>query len=211
MLSTAGAPPWLPATGFLQLLPGESQTLSVPPDWTGRLWGQTLCNQVSGSSTTAGRFSCATGHCSPAECPIGGTATTLAEFTLNGGAGAGRLNAYLVSLVHGFNLPMAVVTWGGTAGNCTESGSFIDLNENCPRELRVVYSERTVGCRSPCEVFGEPYYYCTAWKYSDGAASGDCKANSYSEFFGGSCPLGSLTFTCASKDYIVSFCPSSRY
>lgn len=88
-----------------------------------------------------------------------------------------------------------------------ESGCFIDLNENCPRELRVVYSERTVGCRSPCEVFGEPYYCCTAWKYSDGAASGDCKANSYSEFFGGSSRLGSVTFTCASKDYIVTFVP----
>lgn len=200
LLSNAGAQPWFPERGFLPLPPGKSESRSVPANWTGQLWGQILCDQESGGSTTFGRFSCATGDvCSPAECPIGDTTTTtLAEFALNGGTGADQLDTYSVSPAHGFNLPMAVVPRGGTAGNCAETGCFIDLNENCPKKMRVFHGKRTVGCRRACKVYGD--------SNGDGAVSRDCKENS--EFFEEFCPLGSVTHTCASKDYVVTFCPT---
>lgn len=214
ILSSAGTAP-LSTTGF-SLQPGDSNALQVPAGWSGRLWGRTLCSQDS-----AGKFSCVTGDCgsSTLECAGGGAEppATLAEFTLNG---AGGLDFYDVSLVDGYNLPMTVEPQGGTgAGNCTTTGCVGDLNGACPTELKVTAAGdggEGVACKSACMAFGDPQYCCSG----DYATPDTCKPSAYSEFFKSACPRaysyayddGTSTFTCASADYLITFCntPTAR-
>ncbi|KAA8531979.1 hypothetical protein F0562_006879 [Nyssa sinensis] len=209
ILSSAGTPQ-LSTTGFA-LQTGESNAISVPTDWSGRLWGRTLCNYDS-----TGKFTCVTGDCGSGvlECAGSGALppATLAEFTLNG---AGGLDFYDVSLVDGYNLPMLVVAQGGTGGNCTATGCVVDLNSACPSDLRVnsVDGSENVACKSACEAFGDPQYCCSG-AY---ATPDTCKPTYYSEYFKTACPRaysyayddGTSTFTCASADYVITFCPSA--
>ncbi|KAL5173135.1 Thaumatin-like protein 1 [Glycine soja] len=207
ILSGAGTAQ-LATTGFA-LQPGQSNAVAVPTAWSGRLWGRTLC-----STDSAGKFSCVTGDCgsSAVECGGGGAVppATLAEFTLNG---AGGLDFYDVSVVDGYNLPMLVEARGG--GNCTATGCAADLNGGCPAELKVktVASGEGVACKSACEAFGDPRYCCSG-RY---ATPETCKASSYSQLFKSACPRAysyayddaTSTFTCASADYRITFCPST--
>ncbi|XP_028774601.1 thaumatin-like protein 1b [Neltuma alba] len=209
ILSGAGTPQ-LSTTGFV-LQPAESNAITAPAGWSGRLWGRTLCSQDS-----TGKFSCVTGDCgsSGVECGGGGAAppATLAEFTLNG---AGGMDFYDVSLVDGYNLPMTVEPQGGAGGgNCTSTGCVVDLNGPCPTELKVTYGasggEEGVACKSACEAFGEAEYCCSG----EYATPQTCKPSRYSEFFKAACPRaysyayddGTSTFTCSSANYVVTFC-----
>lgn len=211
-LSGANTAP-LASTGFV-LKSGKSRTISVPRSWSGRMWGRTLC-----AEDDSGKFSCATADCGSGkvECD-GGNAeppATLAEFTLNGDQG---LDFYDVSLVDGYNLPMLVVARGGHGGDCSATGCLVDLNGACPKELRVVASATngsrgaSVACKSACEAFGDPMYCCSqAYSTPD-----TCQPSVYSQFFKHACPRSysyayddkTSTFTCASADYIIIFCPS---
>ncbi|XP_042489293.1 pathogenesis-related thaumatin-like protein 3.5 [Macadamia integrifolia] len=208
LLSGAGTAP-LSTTGFA-LQTGESNTLSVPSGWSGRLWGRTLCSQDS-----TGKFSCVTGDCGSEKIECTGGATppaTLAEFTLNG---AGGLDFYDVSLVDGYNLPMLVEPQDGTGGNCSVTGCVVDVNSACPTELKVTSTESSsaVACKSACEAFGDPQYCCSG-AYGN---PNTCKPSSYSEFFKNACPHaysyayddGTSTFTCANANYLITFCPSA--
>ncbi|EYU21101.1 hypothetical protein MIMGU_mgv1a024852mg [Erythranthe guttata] len=204
ILSGAGTPP-LSTTGFA-LSSGDSVFVSVPASWSGRMWGRTLCSQ----DPTTGKFACATGDCGSGavECSGGGAVppATLAEFTLNG---AGGLDFYDVSLVDGYNLPLLVVPvvlgGGGGGNNCSSTGCVVDLNGACPSELKVV------DAASACEAFGDPKYCCSG----EYATPDTCKPSAYSEFFKSACPRaysyayddGTSTFTCASADYVLTFCP----
>lgn len=98
-----------PTQNGFHLSPGSNQTIYVSDDWQGRVWGRTNCSfdssgQAQGGSNTA----CSTGDCGGAlDCQIAGTApATLAEFTLHGGDSQ---TYYDLSLVDGYNLPIAVV------------------------------------------------------------------------------------------------------
>ncbi|XP_029127777.1 thaumatin-like protein 1b [Cajanus cajan] len=207
LLSGAGTAQ-LATTGFA-LQPGDSSAVAVPTAWSGRLWGRTLC-----TTDSAARFSCVTGDCgsSAVECGGGGATppATLAEFTLNG---AGGLDFYDVSVVDGYNLPILVEAQG--SGNCTAAGCAADLNGGCPAELRVrtAASGWGVACKSACEAFGDPRYCCSG-PY---ATPETCEPSSYSQVFKSACPRAysyayddaTSTFTCASADYRITFCPSS--
>lgn len=210
ILSGAGTPP-LSSTGFA-LQTGESTAIPVPTAWSGRLWGRTFCT----TDSTTGKFTCATGDCgsSTIQCSGSGAAppATLAEFTLNG---AGGLDFYDVSLVDGYNLPMLVVPQGGTGGgNCTATGCVVDLNGSCPSELRVMSDggAENVACKSACDAFGDPQFCCSG-AY---ATPDTCKPTYFSKYFKSACPRaysyayddGSSTFTCASADYVITFCPT---
>lgn len=206
VLSNAGSTP-LTVTGF-SLQKGESKTLSAPSGWAGRFWGRTICNEDS-----SGKFSCVTGDCGSGklECAGSGAAppATLAEFKLDGANG---LDFYDVSLVDGYNLPMLVVPQGGS-GNCSVTGCLVDLNEACPSDLRVLGEDgsENVACKSACEAFGDPQYCCSG-AYGN---PNTCKPSTYSQFFKHACPRaysyayddGTSTFTCASADYVITFCP----
>ncbi|PWA43540.1 Thaumatin [Artemisia annua] len=208
LLSGAGTAP-LPTTGF-PLQPSQSNAVEIPPGWSGRIWGRTLC-----STDATGRFSCVTGDCGSGtvECNGAGAAppTTLAEFTLNGANG---MDFYDVSLVDGYNLPMTVLPQGGTGG-CNITGCFTDLNLNCPSELRLTGASDgggSVACRSACEAFADPKYCCSG-AYSTPQT---CSPSSYSRYFKTACPTaysyayddGTSTFTCSNANYVVTFCPT---
>lgn len=209
ILSNAGVTP-LPITGFV-LQTGESKVISAPASWGGRFWGRTLCSQDS-----TGKFSCVTGDCGSGtvECSGNGATppATLAEFTLNG---AGGLDFFDVSLVDGYNVPMLVVPQGGdSGGNCSSTGCVVDLNGACPSELKVasVDGKQGVACKSACEAFATPEYCCSgAYGTPD-----TCKPSSYSQIFKSACPRAysyayddkTSTFTCASADYTITFCPT---
>ncbi|KAJ7957880.1 Thaumatin [Quillaja saponaria] len=208
ILSNAGIAP-LPTTGFV-LQRGESKTITAPTSWGGRFWGRTLCTQDS-----TGKFSCVTGDCGSGTIECGGSGATppatLAEFTLNG---AGGRDFFDVSLVDGYNVPMLIVPQGGTGQNCTSIGCVVDLNGACPSELRVMSTDgkEGVACKSACEAFGSPQYCCNgAYGTPD-----TCKPSSYSRIFKTACPRAysyayddsTSTFTCASADYIITFCPA---
>ncbi|KAI4336770.1 hypothetical protein L6164_015255 [Bauhinia variegata] len=208
ILSNAGVAP-LSTTGFV-LQTGESKTINAPTSWGGRFWGRTSCTQDS-----TGKFSCVTGDCGSGKLECSGRGATppatLAEFTLGG---AGGLDFFDVSLVDGYNVPMLVVPQGGSGANCTSTGCVVDLNGACPSELKVmsVDSKRGVACKSACEAFGTPQYCCSgAYGTPD-----TCKPSSYSQIFKSACPRAysyayddkTSTFTCASADYTITFCPA---
>lgn len=209
----------LATTGF-SLRSGESRTVPVPQAWSGRIWGRTLC----GLNPETGQFSCITGDCGSGKVECAGAGAkppaTLAEFTLNG---AGGLDFYDVSLVDGYNLPMLVIARGkgrraanasSASGSCSATGCLVDLNGACPGSLRVARSNQSraaVGCRSACEAFGDPQYCCSgAYSTPD-----TCAPSPYSLFFKNTCPRSysyayddkTSTYTCASGDYTIIFCP----
>ena len=136
---------------------------------------------------------------------------TLAEFTLDG---YGGMDFFDVSLVDGYNIPMLVVPQGGTGQNCTSIGCVSDLNESCPSELKVMSTDGgdSVACKSACEAFNQPQYCCSgAYGTPD-----TCKPSTYSQVFKTACPHAysyayddkTSTFTCASADYTITFCPT---
>ncbi|XP_022631397.1 thaumatin-like protein 1 [Vigna radiata var. radiata] len=185
VLSGNGSSP-LPTTGFT-LLPGDSNTLPVPPAWSGRLWGRTLC-----SIDITGKFSCVTGDCgtSTVECAGGNPVppVTLVEFDFNG---TSQMNLYDISLVEGFNLPVRV---GPMGGKCLASNCLADLNAACPMELKVIRDGQTVACKSTCETEA-----CLSSLFFKTACS-DAHVYSYDDAF----------FTCSSFHYTVTFCPTRK-
>ncbi|PWA65699.1 thaumatin [Artemisia annua] len=136
---------------------------------------------------------------------------TLAEFTIGSGSGTGSstLDFYDVSLVDGYNLPMAIDASGGT-GACGSTGCVTDLNRMCPSELKAGDGQ---ACKSACEAFGNEEYCCSG---SFGSPD-TCRPSVYSEIFKSACPRSysyayddaTSTFTCTSADYTITFCPAS--
>ncbi|BAT06258.1 Os08g0517800 [Oryza sativa Japonica Group] len=167
-LAGAGTPQ-LATTGF-RLDPGQSVQVPAPAGWSGRIWARTGCD-FSGAggaaaAAAAGAAACQTGDCGGRlEC--GGTGATppatLFEVTLGkvgGGAGAGDLDYYDVSLVDGYNLPVVAVPQAGGAtgggGGCATTGCTADLNRctcrasmhACPGRWRAGARARRSGRRS---------------------------------------------------------------
>ncbi|GAA0180855.1 transmembrane signal receptor [Lithospermum erythrorhizon] len=185
-------------TGFI-LQKGESKLISVPFGWTGRFWGRTNCSENSTS-----QFSCFTGDCGSGklECSSRGSIppTTMAEFAINA---ANNVDYYDVSVVDGYNLPMAVVPLGGT--NCTTIMCSISLNDTCPSELKVMSSDGdVVACNNACLQLKQR-------KFCDNPTL-------YSGVFKKACPTAysyalddsTSTYTCAAGvNYAITFCPLS--
>lgn len=98
-----------PSNNGFHLSPGSNQTLYVSNNWQGRVWGRTNCSFSSSGQAQGGSGSaCSTGDCGGAlSCQIAGQSpATLAEFTLQGSQSQ---TFYDISLVDGYNLPMAIV------------------------------------------------------------------------------------------------------
>lgn len=208
ILSSAGSTP-LDSTGF-ELSPGDSLSFQASPGWSGRFWGRTGCN-----FDASGQGSCVTGDCGSNQISCNGAGATppatLAEFTIGSGSGSGSnpQDFYDVSLVDGYNLPMAVDASGGM-GACGTTGCVTDLNRMCPNELRAGDGQ---ACKSACEAFGNPEYCCSG---SFGSPD-TCRPSVYSEMFKSACPRSysyayddaTSTFTCTGADYTITFCPAS--
>ncbi|KAI3796958.1 hypothetical protein L1987_39645 [Smallanthus sonchifolius] len=206
ILSSAGSTP-LDSTGF-DLSPGESRSFQASPGWSGRFWGRTGC-----TFDANGQGSCATGDCGSNQISCNGAGATppatLAEFTIGSSSGTNSQDFYDVSLVDGYNLPMAVDASGGT-GACGTTGCVTDLNRMCPSELQTGDGQ---ACKSACEAFGNPEYCCSG---SFGSPD-TCRPSVYSEIFKSACPRSysyayddaTSTFTCTGADYTITFCPGS--
>ncbi|KAL3572574.1 hypothetical protein D5086_026478 [Populus alba] len=190
--------------GGFELKSGQSIVFNAPVGWSGRIWGRTGCKFDKNGSG-----SCKTGPCGTSlKCKASGeTPASLAEFTLT------TLDFYDVSLVDGFNLPIAVTPVNGK-GNCSVAGCDADLRDTCPSELAVKSNGKVIACRSACDVFNTDEYCCRG-VYGNPVV---CQPTYYSKKFKEACPTAysyayddpTSIFTCSGTDYIVSFCSSRK-
>ncbi|KAL9104932.1 MAG: hypothetical protein Q9163_000177 [Psora crenata] len=112
-----------PSTGGFRLDPGDTRNLTVGADWQGRVWGRTNCSfndEGTGPSNAGGNDgggrACTTGDCNGIVDCKGDTPVSLAEFTLASSSGQ---TFYDISLVDGYNLPMAIISLNPESGNST--------------------------------------------------------------------------------------------
>ena len=209
--------PAVPENGGFRLDAGQRRTITVPNNvmWTGRFWGRTGC-QFDG----AGNGTCATGDCGARErCggSTGKTPATLAEFTFH--PPGPDPDFYDLSLVDGYNLPMAIAPLEGTytrrpgaAYDCLVPSCISDLNASCPADLRLVGpGGQVVGCLSACEKFKTDQYCCAGAHNTPQT----CPPFDHSRTFKAACPTAysyayddaTSTFTCKGEDYAIWFCP----
>ncbi|XP_057786109.1 thaumatin-like protein [Salvia miltiorrhiza] len=199
--------PVLADGGFL-LPPGRTHRFQSPGDWSGRIWARTGCNFDASNHLPA----CETGDCAgKLECggSIGLPPATLVEFTLQ--ADKRKPSFYDVSVVDGYNLPVAVATRPSDA-KCGIAGCVKDLKAACPDELQVRNRRgEVVACKSACLAFDLDQFCCRN-QYGTPAT---CRPNEYSKLFKRACPAyfsyafdaPSPLVNCPSDDYVVTFCP----
>jgi len=200
----------LSTTGLI-LKSGKTSIVTAPDTWSGHFWGRTDCNIDS----VTGKFSCVTGNCRSGKLACNGKGpeqpTTLAQFSLSG---EGGLDFYNVSVVDGFNVPILVVPVGGSGENCSSTGCPVDLNNECPTDLRVYNKSKVVACQGACSAL-KLKLFCCVGKYSSPET---CQLSSYSLVFKRACPdaysypydYGTKTFSCSSENYDIIFCPFSK-
>jgi hypothetical protein len=204
----------VPQGGGFALEAGQTTSITLPGGkWTGRFWGRTGCR-----FNAAGVGTCDTGGCGPRVACAGATGeppATLVEFTLGGGGP----DFYDISLVDGYNLPMAVAPMPGgftprpgVANDCAAPACASDLDTSCPADLRFTdAAAKVVACLSACERYRTDDLCCAGAHNSPGT----CPASAYSRVFKAACPSAysyayddaTSTFTCQGEDYAIWFCP----
>lgn len=101
--------------------------------------------------------------------------------------------------------------------SCKRIGCNIDLNRECPEDLRVEVDGRTIACTSACVKYGTSQYCCTD-SHSDPY---ECKSHywpiDYPRYFKDKCPdvytypydepdyLSESLFSCKASAYIIIF------
>ena len=110
-----------PSVGGFRLDTGESRDLTVSADWQGRVWGRTNCSFNSAGTGASnygglngGGRACGSGDCGGViNCrATGETPVSLSEFTLSSPMGQ---TFYDISLVDGYNIPIAIISLYGQA------------------------------------------------------------------------------------------------
>ncbi|KZS95194.1 Osmotin, thaumatin-like protein [Sistotremastrum niveocremeum HHB9708] len=207
------------ATGW-QANAYTSVSFTVPDNWTaGRIWARRNCN----FATNPGPNSCLDGGCNGGlQCdPHTGTGVppaSLAEWSLSTADGN---DYYDVSLVDGYNLPIAITNNVG----CPLANCPVDLGPNCPTPLKGPFDSTgfPVGCKSACDanLSGNPSNSpnCCSGSHNTPATCPSSGVQYYS-YFKQNCPRsyvyaydessGTALWTCpASKkaDYTLTFCP----
>ncbi|KAF8402950.1 hypothetical protein HHK36_011043 [Tetracentron sinense] len=177
ILGSAGYPS--PKDGGFHLNLGEQLVMDVSEKWSGRIWGRQGC-----SFDQNGKGSCETGDCAGLlHCRgTGGVPpATVVEMTL--GTSKSALHYYDVSLVDGFNLPVAMVPVGGGVG-CGVAECEADVNVCCPSALELKRGGKVVGCKSACLAMKSARYCCTG----DYANPKSCKPTVFAHLFKAICP-----------------------
>ncbi|CAN1153199.1 Pathogenesis-related protein 5 [Linum perenne] len=204
------------AEGGFYLPSGSTQRVTAPWNWSGRFWARTGCTFHSPTISSNWLPTCDTGDCDGRlQCNglIGTPPATLVEVTLQGDKGGPAF--YDVSLVDGYNIPVAVLSRPLSA-KCAVSGCVRDLNGCCPPELQVLSrngSGRVVGCKSACKTFNIDSFCCR----NEYGRPEKCRPNVYSKMFKDACPsYYSYAYdsppplvNCTAKEYVITFCPSS--
>ncbi|VEN49025.1 unnamed protein product [Callosobruchus maculatus] len=172
--------PHLEGGGFA-LNKGQTKTVKAPGNWQGRIWPRTWCDPKTKH--------CLTGDCgNKLQCNGAGGVppATLAEITLKGAHG---LDNYDISLVDGFNIPMAMWPVGGksdgTKYSCKRASCDNNLNFSCPSNLRMNSKHGVIACKSACLAYNTDAYCCKGI-YND---SKKCKASQYANYFKSHCPM----------------------
>jgi hypothetical protein len=180
--------------GLVEMAPGYSFQVGVDNGWSGRIWGKTLCTG-SGSATT---------------CASSAFPASLAELTLT--KSATGLDFYDVSLVDGFNLPIAIDALGHTPDpahpySCGSPTCSANLDTTCAAPFQDSSGGQVIACANDaCKVVGG----------NDAGSPACVYPNQYTEFFKNACPTAysfpsddpTSTFTCKGfNDYAVVFCP----
>nr|ALA44967.1 thaumatin-like protein 5 [Moniliophthora perniciosa] len=196
------------ATGW-EAAPKTQVSFSVPNNWkAGRIWdGSNAISPPTPGPTLAPVADAMADFNAPL--PAGVPPASLAEWTLQG---AGNLDYYDVSLVDGANIPMAITT----NVNCPVADCPVDLNANCPAQLKV-----PGGCKSACvaNLDGNPQDSpnCCSGSHNTPATCPSSGVQFFS-YFKNACPNAyayayddiSATRTCNSglnADYTLTFCP----
>jgi hypothetical protein len=128
-------------------------------------------------------------------------------------------SSYDVSVVDGYNLPVAVWTRpANRSSKCFIGGCATDMNALCPPELQVRSGgsgkgkTTVVACRSACLAFGLDAFCCRG---AYGTAE-TCRGSVYSRMFRDACPgyysyaydQAAVAPRCYAPEYVVTFCPS---
>ncbi|XP_074307527.1 cysteine-rich receptor-like protein kinase 19 isoform X2 [Silene latifolia] len=189
-------------SGFA-LREGKSSVVVVPNQWSGRVWGRTLCS----TDKSTGNFSCQTGDCGSGSMQCTSSVVnpvTLAEFVF-GEFNTSNKDFYDVTVLAGYNLPLLVAPHvdSGTGPRCEVTGCVFDLQKSCqPAKFMVVSKSNDsmiIGCKMPSDfslaslIFERPCPRAFS-NYSD---------NSGENVTG--------TFTCngsRASSYNITFCPS---
>jgi hypothetical protein len=202
-----------PEGGGFRLDAGQTRTVVIPGgEWQGRFWGRTGCSFDAGGAGT-----CETGSCEGGlRCTAATRAVTLGEIYLP--ADKTKVGFYDISLVDGFNLPMAIAPLPGSHGqnfdiwDCGTASCMADVIATCPADQRRTNAAgKTVACISACERTMAPQFCCTG-------AFGQpetCPPFEGSRYFKALCPTAYSyayddqlsTFTCKGEDFAVWFCP----
>ena len=209
----------LPLNGGFKLDVNSSKSFNVPSNWIStRVWARTGCSEVNVNGNV--KLMCETGDCSNGlECNgAGSDGVSLAEFTL------GTSDTYDVSLVDGFNIPVAIVPSHIAVevrseinfiyAQCRSTYCANDVNLDCPIESQVVKGGNVVACLSSCNTYKTDAYCCKGAF----ATPETCARPVVSERAKSLCPLSytyayddhTSTFTCpdyAQPDYTIVFCP----
>ncbi|KAJ6538094.1 thaumatin [Mycena capillaripes] len=216
--STGGQPVQPPGW---EAQPNTSLTFSPPTNWNGRIWGRRNCN----FSTSSGANSCLDGGCNGGLICNTTTGTgvppaTLATLDFSGTS----QDVYTVSVVDGYNLPMAVLNNGG----CSFASCPVDLATSCPFELAGPFDSDgvPVGCKSACLVDALAGHAanssnCCTGSFDSQASCPSSGVGHYS-YFKTNCPnsfayafdesSGTAIHQCGRStmfqvDYTVTFCP----
>lgn len=184
------------------LAPGECVAVAFSAITGGRAWG---------------RFGCVDDVC---ETDGGAGRGTLVQFTL---AAAGT-DVYDVSLVDGFDRPMAMVPVGDDARVCEAASCAADLRAVCPEGLAEPHTAEPAWCRSICRACAM-CEACTDCGAIDGTCDActavadvcctglGCESNDISELWKSLCPdaiavAGDPSFVCDRRtDFDIVFCP----
>uniref|UniRef100_A0A0W0EY42 Putative thaumatin-like protein n=1 Tax=Moniliophthora roreri TaxID=221103 RepID=A0A0W0EY42_MONRR len=188
-------------TGW-EAAPGTEVSFNVPNDWkAGRIWASHSAEKNATSPPTL----------DPLLVSAVDVTGGLEEWTLQGDA---NLDYYDVSLVDGFNIPMAITN----NVNCPVADCPVDLNANCPAELA-----SAAGCASACFANLDGNQQDSANCCSGSHSTPDtCPPSGvqFYDFFKGACPnsyayaydesSNTALWTCDSSlnaDYTLTFCP----
>lgn len=196
------------ADGGFYLPSGETQIISAPWSWNGRIWARTGCNFGSNWNPA-----CDTGDCDgrlACNGLIGTPPATLVQISLQ--EDKSKPSFYDVSLVDGYNLPVMATT-RQISPKCTINGCRRSLNSCCPPELQVLNRNgRVVACKSACLAFNQDSFCCR----NEYGTPDRCKPSLYSKIFKDACPAyysyaydnPPPLISCASREFVITFCPS---
>ncbi|RXK38155.1 hypothetical protein M231_04529 [Tremella mesenterica] len=212
------------APGGWEMAGGASTVLNVPEGWhNARIWARTGC-QSGGGGCQVGACKSGSVTCDGAE--YGTTGATLAEFTL-----VPTYETYDVSMVDGYNIPMAITPSGGTSGTCSVAscGTTTDILTDCdPNLVFPKGSSEIWSCQSACGAGIEfaslhtgTFDPANSPTCCNGNWANDCPTSNipYYAALKENCQMGYVyakddanngALNCNGPSYFVEFCPGGK-